>query len=69
MICRCRCHCQGRQGHKSGPDLSWRELSVEGRLAHALVKGINDFVVEDGLSAVRCLSRKANRHFRSSKGR
>ncbi len=31
----------------SGPDLSWRELSVEARLAHALVKGITDFVVAD----------------------
>jgi len=31
----------------SGPDLSWRELSVEARLSHALVKGITDFVVED----------------------
>ena len=31
----------------SGPDLSWRELSVEARLSHALVKGITDFVVAD----------------------
>ena len=31
----------------AGPDLSWRELSVEARLAHALVKGITDFVVAD----------------------
>jgi len=31
----------------SGPDLSWRELPVEERLTHALVKGITDFVVAD----------------------
>ena len=31
----------------SGPDLSWRELDVEARLSHALVKGITDFVVAD----------------------
>jgi 5-methyltetrahydrofolate--homocysteine methyltransferase len=31
----------------SGPDLSWREMSVEARLSHALVKGITDFVVID----------------------
>ncbi|MBW7901940.1 MAG: methionine synthase [Rhodocyclaceae bacterium] len=31
----------------TGPDLSWRELPVEQRLSHALVKGITDFVVAD----------------------
>ncbi|WP_291989775.1 methionine synthase [Candidatus Accumulibacter sp. ACC007] len=31
----------------TGPDLSWRELPVEQRLTHALVKGINNFVVDD----------------------
>ena len=31
----------------TGPDLTWRELSVEVRLSHALVKGITDFVVAD----------------------
>ncbi len=31
----------------TGPDLSWREQSVEERLKHALVKGITEFVVED----------------------
>jgi 5-methyltetrahydrofolate--homocysteine methyltransferase len=31
----------------AGPDLSWREQSVEERLKHALVKGITDFVVAD----------------------
>ncbi|WP_263771702.1 methionine synthase [Propionivibrio soli] len=32
---------------ESGPDLSWRELTVEKRLEHALVKGITEFVVAD----------------------
>jgi 5-methyltetrahydrofolate--homocysteine methyltransferase len=31
----------------SGPDLTWRQLSVEKRLEHALIKGITDFVVAD----------------------
>ncbi len=31
----------------SGPDLAWREQSVDERLKHALVKGITDFVVAD----------------------
>ena len=31
----------------SGPDLAWRELPVDERLSHALVKGITDFVVAD----------------------
>lgn len=32
---------------ETGPDLAWRELDVEARLSHALVKGITEFVVED----------------------
>ncbi|AUN96021.1 methionine synthase [Pseudazoarcus pumilus] len=32
---------------ESGPDLTWREMDVEQRLSHALVKGITEFVVED----------------------
>ncbi len=35
------------QRKSQGPDLSWREGSVEERLSHALVAGISDFVVED----------------------
>ncbi|CAL96342.1 methionine synthase [Azoarcus olearius] len=31
----------------TGPDLAWREWSVEERLKHALVKGITEFVVAD----------------------
>ena len=30
-----------------GPDLSWREQPVEGRLAHALINGIVDFIEAD----------------------
>jgi 5-methyltetrahydrofolate--homocysteine methyltransferase len=35
------------QEHATGPDLSWRQLPVEDRLAHALVEGIADWIVED----------------------
>ncbi len=28
-------------------DLSWREMDVEGRLSHSLVKGITEFIIED----------------------
>ncbi|TRX55807.1 methionine synthase [Thalassomonas sp. M1454] len=36
-------------GNKKGrsADMSWRELPVTQRLEHALVKGINEFIVED----------------------
>lgn len=38
----------GQAGKKdTGPDLSWRELPVNERLTHAMVKGINEFIVED----------------------
>ncbi len=35
------------QGKKRIEDLSWREQSVEGRLSHALVKGIVSFIQKD----------------------
>jgi 5-methyltetrahydrofolate--homocysteine methyltransferase len=35
------------KGKERIQDLSWREQSVEDRLAHALVKGITEFVIED----------------------
>lgn len=31
----------------TGPDLSWRQLPVRERLTHAMVKGINEFIVQD----------------------
>ena len=38
----------GRAGKKeTGPDLAWRELPVNERLSHAMVKGINEFIVAD----------------------
>ena len=36
-----------KEGKAKGPDLAWREMAVEARLSHALVKGITDFVVAD----------------------
>ena len=38
-------------------DLSWRQESVEQRLAHALVKGINEYIVED-TEAARLLAKR-----------
>lgn len=32
---------------QSGPDLSWRNLPIKERIAHALVKGIADYIEED----------------------
>jgi 5-methyltetrahydrofolate--homocysteine methyltransferase len=34
-------------GQASKTDLSWRELPINARLSHALVKGINEFILED----------------------
>ncbi len=34
-------------GAKRGDDLEWRKLPVEERLQHALVKGLDEFVLED----------------------
>lgn len=38
---------KGRAAERRVADLGWRNGSVEGRLSHALVKGITDFIVED----------------------
>ena len=38
---------RGEGGKKKVEDLAWRELPVAERLSHALVKGINAYVVED----------------------
>jgi len=35
----------GSQNNKA--DLAWRELPINERLAHSLVKGINEFIIED----------------------
>jgi len=34
-------------GQASKADLTWRELPINERLSHALVKGINEYIVED----------------------
>ena len=39
------------KGKKQQYDLSWREAPVEDRIAHALVNGVVDFVVEDAEEA------------------
>ncbi len=38
---------RSQKGERRVEDLSWREQDVEKRLQHALVKGINQYVVED----------------------
>ena len=38
---------KGESGAKRQADLEWRSLPVAKRLEHALVKGIDDFVIED----------------------
>ena len=38
---------KGKGGKKQEKDLSWRENPVEKRLAHALIRGIVDFIDED----------------------
>ena len=42
---------------KKKEDLAWREKSVNERLAHSLVKGITDFIVEDTEEARRLAQR------------
>jgi len=42
---------------RKAPDLTWREGPVEKRLAHALVHGITDYVIEDTEEARLCHDR------------
>ncbi len=44
---------KGQAGKKQEEDLSWREASVEKRLEHALLKGIDKFIDEDTEEARR----------------
>ena len=37
----------GRKSSNSAEDNAWRDLPVNERLSHALVKGINKYIVED----------------------
>ena len=48
---------KGGGGPKRGDDLEWRRLPVEKRLQHALVKGLDEFVLEDTEEA-RLLARR-----------
>jgi 5-methyltetrahydrofolate--homocysteine methyltransferase len=40
-------HFKGEGGTRRSEDLEWRKLPVGKRLAHALVKGIDDYIIED----------------------
>ncbi len=42
---------RGEAGKAVEADLSWRDAPVEERLKHALVKGINEFIIEDAEEA------------------
>ena len=44
---------KGQKGKKQEEDLSWREESVEQRLEHALLKGIDKFIDEDTEEALK----------------
>ncbi|MEX2580192.1 MAG: methionine synthase [Verrucomicrobiales bacterium] len=55
---------KNKGGHKrekgSTADLAWREGPVEERMAHALVKGITDFIEEDTEEARKTLGKPLN---------
>ena len=38
---------KGTGKKKSGEDLAWRDQAIEGRMKHALIKGIDKYIVED----------------------
>lgn len=48
---------KGKGKQAAGEDLTWREASVTERLKHALIKGIDKFVVEDTEEARQQVSR------------
>ena len=49
---------QGQAGGQAAKtDLAWRELPINERLAHSLVKGINEFIIEDTEEARLCALR------------
>ncbi|MFA7688191.1 MAG: methionine synthase [Moheibacter sp.] len=45
------------QNAQSQIDLSWRELSLQERITHSLVKGIDSFIIEDVEAARKSVSR------------
>src|SRR5690606_16159717 len=48
---------KGERGAKQAEDLAWREWPVAKRLEHALVKGIDEYVIEDTEEARRAFER------------
>ncbi len=54
---------------RTGDDLSWRELPVSERLTHALVEGIDAFIVEDTEEARLVAGTAARRHRGPADGR
>jgi hypothetical protein len=54
---------------ESTQDLAWREKPVRERLAHAMVKGITDFIVADTEEARLGIDAPARRHRRPADGR
>ncbi len=48
---------QGAAGKDRARDLAWRDLPVEKRLEHALVKGIDEFVIDDTEEARQAAAR------------
>lgn len=46
-----------QEGTKKETELAWRSLSVEERLQHALVKGIDTYIVEDTAEALQAYQR------------
>ncbi|MBL9153917.1 MAG: methionine synthase [Verrucomicrobiales bacterium] len=53
---------QGAKGRdkSSGPDLAWRQGSYGDRIAHALVKGIDDYIEKDTEEARQALGKPLN---------
>ncbi|HUO44867.1 MAG TPA: methionine synthase [Burkholderiales bacterium] len=49
------------EGKSQAEDLAWRRGTVEERLAHALVKGITDYIIEDTEEARRNIERAGGR--------
>jgi 5-methyltetrahydrofolate--homocysteine methyltransferase len=49
-----------KKDKSTGPDLSWREGSINDRMSHALVKGITDFIEEDTEEARQELGKPLN---------
>ncbi|WP_374350592.1 methionine synthase, partial [Chitinimonas sp.] len=51
---------KGDAAEAKAEDLSWRQLPLQDRITHALVKGITTYIVEDTEAARQCLPRPIN---------